>query len=157
TGPLSKPRSARKKKGLLRRTGIIFPAVGLAAFLVAGVTVAANVMSPSGSGAARLTPFLSSLPRSDSITLLEQERQQLIVIKVPAQTLSSVSKPAMVNPDKVMESAKAAASPRTGTGTGTGGSSSSGGSTTDNQPAAPRPDPGSAQSIAYKMLPSFGF
>jgi hypothetical protein len=153
TGPLPKPRSARKKKGLLRRTGIVFPAIGIAAFLVAVVTVAAYVMSPNGSGAAGLTPFLNALPHSDSITLLEQERQQLIVMNVAAQTLSSVSKPAMVNPDSVMQAIKASSSPSSGTGS----SSSSSGGTTDNTPAAPPPDPGSAQSIAYKMLPSYGF
>jgi hypothetical protein len=154
TGPLAKPRSARKKKGLLRRTGVVFPAIGLAAFLVAVVTIAAYVMSPNGSGAAGLTPFLSSLPHSNSITLLEQERQQLIVMNVAAQTLSSVSKPAMVSPSKVLASMQAS-SATTGTGTGTG--TGSGSSSASNAPAAPPPDPGSAQSIAYKMLPSYGF
>jgi hypothetical protein len=152
TGPLTKPRSARKKKGLLRRTGIIFPAIGLAAFLVAAVTVVAYVMSPTGgSGAAGLTPFLSSLPNSNSITLLEQERQQLIVMTAATQTLAAAAKPTMVSPDKVMASIKAASSPAAGTG-----GSSSGGTTT-NGPAAPPPDPGTAKSIAYNMLPSFGF
>ena len=148
TGPLAKPRSARKKKGLLRRTGVVFPAIGVAALLVAVVTFVAYQMSPTGSGAAGLTPFLSSLPHSNSITLLEQERQQLIVMNVAAQTLSSVSKPTMVNPDSVMQSMQASS---TGTGTGSGSSS------TANAPVAPPPDPGSAKSIAYNMLPSFGF
>jgi hypothetical protein len=148
TGPLSKPRSARKKKGLLRRTGVVFPAIGLAAFLVAIVTFVANMMSQtSSSGALGLTPFLRSLPNSDSITLLEQERQQLIVMTAATQTLSTAGKPAMVSPDKVLASMQAT----TGTGSGTSGG------TTNNAPAAPPPDPGSAKSIAYKMLPSFGF
>jgi hypothetical protein len=131
----------------------------VAAFLVAIVTVVAYMMSPAtGSGAAGLTPFLNALPHSDSITLLAQERQQLIVMNVAAQTLSSVSKPAMVSPDKVMQSMQASsATTGTGTGTGTGGTSSSGGGTTSNAPVAPPPNAGSAQSIAYKMLPSYGF
>jgi hypothetical protein len=155
TGPLTKPRSARKKKGLLRRTGVVFPAIGLASFLVFIVTVVAYMMSPSSSsGAAGLTPFLNALPHSHSITLLEQERQQLIVMNVAAQTLSSVAKPAMVSPDKVLQSMQASSATST---SGTGSTSSSSGSTTSNAPAAPPPDPGSAKSIAYKMLPSYGF
>ena len=151
TGPLSKPRSARKKKGLLRRTGVVFPAIGVAAFLVAIVTFVANMMSStSSSGALGLTPFLRSLPNSDSITLLEQERQQLIVMTAATQTLATAGKPAMVSPDKVLASMQATT---TGTGTGTGSS----GGTTNNAPAAPPPNPGSAKSIAYNMLPSFGF
>ena len=126
----------------------------MAAFLVLIVTfVASQMSSPTGSGAAGLTPFLNALPHSDSITLLEQERQQLIVMNVAAQTLASGAKPVMVSPDKVLQSMQAS-SATSGTG---GSSSSSGGGTTSNAPSAPPPDPGSAKSIAYKMLPSYGF
>ena len=63
------------------------------------VTFVANMMSQtSSSGALGLTPFLRSLPNSDSITLLEQERQQLIVMTAATQTLSTAGKPAMVSP-----------------------------------------------------------
>jgi hypothetical protein len=86
--------------------------------------------------------------------LLEQERQQLIVMDAATRTLSSGAKPAMVNPDKVIAAAQATTNPTTGT---TGSSSSSGGGSTSTAPAAPPPSPGTAQSIAYKMLPSFGF
>src|SRR5258708_35009117 len=110
------------------------------------------MMSTSSNGAAGLTPFLSALPHSDSITLLEQERQQLIVMNVAAQTLSSVSKPAMVSPDKVMQSMQASSAT-----SGTGSNSPSASGPTSNAPAAPPPDPGSAKGIAYKMLPSYGF
>jgi hypothetical protein len=57
----------------------------------------------------------------------------------------------MAEPDKVMESMKAAAA-----ASGTS-SPSSGGGTTVSAPAAPPPNPGTAKSIAYNMLPSFGF
>ena len=56
----------------------------------------------------------------------------------------------MVSPSKVMQSMAAASAPA-----GTPGSS--GGGSTDNAPAAPLPDPGTAKRTAYDMLPSFGF
>lgn len=150
TGPLPRSRSSRKKKGLLRRTGIVFPAIGVAAFLVAAVTVVSYMMSPKGTGASSLAPAFGMFTNSKALALLEQERQDLIVMNVAAQTLSSVSTPTTVNPDKVMQSLQASSS--------SGSSSSgSGSSTTSNTPAAPPPNPGTAQSIAYKMLPSFGF
>jgi hypothetical protein len=152
TGPLIKPRSARKKKGLLRRTGVVVPAIGLAAFLVAVVTFAAYVMSPNGSGASSLAPAFGMFTNSKALALLEQERQDLIVMNVAAKTLSTVSTPVMVNPDKVMKSIAASASP-----TGSSGSSNSPSGSTSSAPVAPPPDPGSAKSIAYNMLPSFGF
>src|SRR5258707_442666 len=61
TGPLPRSRSSRKKKGLVRRTGIVFPAIAVAAFLVAVVTVASYMMSPKGSGASSLAPAFGML------------------------------------------------------------------------------------------------
>jgi hypothetical protein len=153
TGPLSKPRSARKKKGLFRRTGVVLPAVCVAVVLVAAVTVAAVKMSPRGKGAVSIAPAFSSLLNSRSLQLLEQERQNLIVLTAASKTLSSAATPQMVSPSKVMKSmaaANSAANSSNGTGSNSGGSSS-------NAPPAPLPDAGSAKRIAYDMLPSFGF
>jgi len=147
------PRSARRKKGVLRRTGLVFPAIGVAAVLVAGVTVVAYKMSPNGRGATALSQFMSSLPNSGSIAALESERQQLIVMNAAAQTFAVAAKPATVDPASVVAAA-AAASQQAASG---GSSSSSGSSSGGGAPAAPPPDPGSAQRIAYDMLPSFGF
>jgi hypothetical protein len=140
-------RSARRKKGLLRRTGLVFPAIGVAAVLVAGVTVVAYKMSPNGRGATALSQFMSSLPSSGSIAALENERQQLIVMNAAAQTFTVAAKPVTVDPASVVAAAAQQAS--------SGGSSSS--SSGGGAPVAPPPDPGSAQRIAYDMLPSFGF
>jgi hypothetical protein len=148
TGPLSKPRSARKKKGLFRRTGIVFPAICLAVVLVAAVTVVAVQMSPRGRGAASIAPAFSSLLNSKSLALLEQERQNLIVMTAASRTLSTASTPQMVSPAKVMQSIAAANGPSSTSGPSGG---------TASAPLAAVPDPGTAKRIAYDMLPSFGF
>jgi hypothetical protein len=150
TGPQPGSRSARRKKGLFRRTGVIFPATGVAAVIVAVVAFAAYLMSPNGSGASGLAPVFDMLPHSNSIALLEAERQQIIVMDAAAGTLSNAAKPTMVSPSSVMASAKAANQASQGS---SGGSSGSGEQISQ---AAP-PDPGTAQQIGYQMLPSFGY
>lgn len=146
TGPRSsktQSRTSRRKRGIFRRNGIVLPAFGLAVLLVAVVAITAKVMSPNGSGANSLASAIDSLPQSGSVALLEQERQNLIVMNAAAKTLSVASKPVRVNPKQVMASASEAAN----------ASSSS----TVTQVSAPPPNPGTAQSIGYNMLPQFGF
>src|SRR5581483_10875298 len=77
TGALG-ARSARKKRGLLRRGGIALPAGGLALLLVVVVWGAAKVMNPQGTGASSLFQSIDGLGNSGSVALLEQERQTLI-------------------------------------------------------------------------------
>ena len=81
------------------------------------------------------------------MTLLEDEREQLIAMTAAARTLTVVAKPKLASPAQV-----AAASTATGSSTGTG----TGGGGVIFVTSAP-PDPGTAQSIAYNMLSSFGF
>lgn len=160
TGPLPGSRSARKKKkGLLRRTGIVFPAIGIAAVVVAIVFAASYIMSPDGSGAIAFTGGLNALTHSNSIAALEAERQQLIVMNAAASTLSQGAKPATVNPSAVIAaSSAAAASAAAGSSSSSSNSSSTGsGSTTTNVPVAAAPDPGSAEAIAQQLMPSYGF
>ena len=144
TGPLPGSRSGRRKK---RRGGIIFPAIGVAAFIVAIVAVASYLVSPKGSGASGLAPVFDMLPHSNSIALLESEREQLITMDAAAGTLSQGAKPVMVGPSAVMASAAASAAANAG--------SSNSGSQQVVQAAAP--DPGTAQHIGYEMLPQFGY
>ena len=141
-GPLPGSRSGRRKKGLFRRTGIVFPAVGVAVFIVAIVAVAAYRLSPNGKGASSLALVFDSLPHSDSIALLEAQRQEIITMDAAAGTLSQVAKPVEVNPSKVMASANAA--------------SGSGSSGAEQVAQVAPPDPGTAQRIGYAMLPDFG-
>ena len=78
---------------------------------------------------------------------LEGARAEMIAVDVASHTMHRVGAP------KLASTASATASTSTST-SGTGGTSGAGGVGTVN---APPPNPGSAQSIAYNMLPSFGF
>ena len=146
-------RSSRRKRGFFRRTGIVIPALAVAVVLVGIVTAAAYVTNSNGSGASGLAVAIDSLPQSGSVTLLEQERQNLIVMNAAAKTLSMAAKPAMVNPSAVMASQQASS----GTGSGSSSSSSSSSGSGVTTVSAPPPNPGTAQSIGYAMLPQFGF
>jgi Transglycosylase SLT domain len=75
------------------------------------------------------------LPNSHAMTVLEQQRQQMIVMDVAAHTTHLVSSP------------KVAAVPVAGSTGGAGGGAVS----------FPPPNPGTAQSTAYNMMSSFGF
>lgn len=143
-------RAARKKKGLLRRTGVVGPAIGVAVVLVASVTAVAYEMSPAGSGGASVSQFLGSLPSSGAISALEAERQNIIAMDVAAKAMNVVSKPAEVNPAEVVAARQQSESSSSSSSSGSSSSS-------DDAPAAPAPDPGSAQAIAYSLLPSYGF
>jgi hypothetical protein len=79
---------------------------------------------------------LAAIPTSHSATLLEQERQQMILVDAASKTLSMVSAP------KLAQSPASAASDQAG-----------------NSPVLnfPAPNPGTAQSIGFNMLSSFGF
>jgi hypothetical protein len=131
---------------------MVFPAAVVAVLMVAAAGGFAYVHSQgSANGASSLTQAIDALPSSKSIVLLEAERQQLIVMNSAAKTLSVAAKPKMVSPSQVMASESAAAesnSDASSSSTATGG---------DDTVSAPPPDPGTAQSIGYNMLPSFGF
>lgn len=146
----SGPRSSRRKRGLLRRTGIVLPALGLAVLLVAVVSGAAYVLSPRGGSVSGLAAAIGALPQNNSVALLEQERNTLIDMSDAARTLSVASKPAMVSPSQMQAAQQAGQQ----SGNGSSSSTSSGGVTTVSAPA---PDPGTAESIGYNMLPQFGF
>jgi hypothetical protein len=137
-------RSNRRKRGLIRRVGIVFPVAVFAAVAVIGVAVGAEVFGP-GSGAFNVAQAVEAVPGSHTIALLEAERAQLIAMTAAARTLTVVAKAKLASPAEV-----AAANPGTGTGSGTGG----GGIVyVTSQP----PNPNTAQSIAYNLMASFGF
>jgi hypothetical protein len=137
-------RSNRRKRGLIRRVGIVFPVAVIAAIAVIGVAVGSEVFS-SGGGAFNVTEAIEAVPGSHTITLLEQEREQLIAMTAAARTLDVVAKPKLASPSEV-----AAADPNTGPGTAAG----NGGIV---YVTSTPPDPNTAQSIAYNMMASFGF
>ena len=90
------------------------------------------------SGAAIAAAAVSS---SQAVAVLEQQRQQMIVLSAASHSMHLVGAP------------KVAAQPLQAAGGTAGGA---GGGTTAAVAAAP-PDPGTAQSIAYNMLSSFGW
>jgi len=137
-------RSNRRKRGLIRRVGIVFPVAVFAAIAVIGVAVGAAIFGP-GSGAFNVARAVEAVPGSHTIALLEAEREQLIAMTAAARTLTVVAKPKLASPAEV-----ASADPGTGTGTGTGG----GGIV---YVTSTPPDPNTAQSIAYNLMASFGF
>jgi hypothetical protein len=136
----SESRSSRRK----RRRNIVLPAFFVAVMLVAVVAVRVEVMSRNGSGANSLAQAIDALPRNGSVALIVQERKNIIVMDAASRTLTVAAKPAVVNPDQVVASQSAAAN-------------SSSGSTNTTTVSVPPPDPGTAQSIGYNMLPQFGF
>lgn len=136
-------RSSRRKRGLIRRFGLVFPVTIFAVIAVVGVAVGGKLFAP-GSSAFSAVQAIGVVPGSHTMAALESERAQLIAMTTAARTLTVVAKPKLAQPAEV-----AAANP----GTTTGGTGSDGVVFVTSTP----PDPGSAQSIAYNMLASFGF
>ena len=109
---------------------------------VIGVAVGGKLFAP-GSSAFGAVQAIEMVPGSHTMAALESERAQLIAMTTAARTLTVVAKPKLASPAEV-----AAANPGT-----TGGTGSDGIVFVTSTP----PDPGSAQSIAYNMMASFGF
>ena len=139
-------RSGRKKRGLFHRTGITIPAAFLALLLVVVVWGAAKVMDPQGTGATSLFQSIDGLGNSGSVALLEQERQTLIEMTEASKALTVASKPAMTDPDQLLEEQNSSTSQSSETTGGTGITAS-----------APPSDPTAAQATAKSMLASFGY
>jgi len=139
---------------LIRRFGIVFPAAVIAAIVVIGVAVGAQVFAP-GSGAFSAADAIEAVPGSHTMALLEAEREQLIAMTAAARTLTVVAKPRLTSPVQVAE-ATATTSAGTGTGTGAGTGTGGGGGGVIYVTSSP-PDPGTAQSTAYGIMASFGF
>ena len=115
---------------------------------VTGVAVGVKVFAPVSS-AFSAVQAVGMVPGSRTMATLEAERTQLVAMTTAARTLTVVAQPKLAKPAEV-----AAANPVT-TGS-TGSTGSSGGSGVIYVSSTP-PVPGSAQSIAYNMLASFGF
>jgi hypothetical protein len=138
----ARTRSARKKKrGLFHRTGVIPPAIAIAAVLVAIVYLASYLTTSNGSGAASMFDAIDGLGHSGSVAALEQERMTIIEMDSAAKTLTIDSKPAMADPTMLQQ--QTTQSEETG-GTGV---------TTTAPPA----DPTAAESDAKSLLASYGW
>ena len=136
-------RRDRRKRGLIRRFGVVFPVAVFAAIAVIGVAVGAEVFSPV-SAAFKIAQAVGVVEGSHTMQLLEDERAQLIAMTDAARTLTVAAGPQIASPAQV-----ASANPST--------SGSSGSSGAIIYVTSVPPDPNTAQSIAYNMMGSFGF
>jgi hypothetical protein len=126
----------------------VFPVAVVALIVVVAVAVGARIFAPV-SGAFGAVEAIEQVPGSHTMALLEAKREQLIAMTTAARTLTVVAKPKLASPAQV-----AAASPGTATGAGAGAGSSGGGVV---YVTSTPPDPGTAQSIAYNIMGSYGF
>ena len=107
--------------------------------LITGTTVAGYLIVRSDQTNMGAAFAAAALPGSRAMTVLEQARQQMIVMNTASHTMRQVGAP------KLASTASATAS--------ASGGAAGGGATVNFPP----PNPGSAQSIAYNMMSSFGF
>jgi hypothetical protein len=121
--------------------------IGCAAYLVG---VRPGAADTSGAVAA-----MAAVPTSHTVAMLEKRREQLIAMSAASNTLSLVGKPKLASrqPSSPPAAPGGAASPP---GPGGSGSAPAAPAAPAGPPAAP-PNPGSAQSIAWNMMSSFGF
>jgi hypothetical protein len=137
------------KRRAARRSGFLLPVAATAIALITGTTVAGYLVvradHSSNVGAAFAA---AALPGSQAMTVLEQARQQMIVMDTASHTMRRVGAPKLAS----TASATAATSGSTGGSTGGGGGAGGGVVVT-----FPPPNPGTAQSTAYNMMSSFGF
>ncbi|MBV9095916.1 MAG: lytic transglycosylase domain-containing protein [Streptosporangiaceae bacterium] len=139
-------RSSRRKRGLIRRVGIVFPVAVAAVIMIIAVAVGAALLAP-GSGAFNAAEAIEAVPGSRTMALLDSERDQLVRMTAAVRTLTVVAEPKLASPAQV-----AAANPGTSANTVSTGSNPGAAFV----PSTP-PDPNTAQSIAYNMMASFGF
>lgn len=140
-----------------KRVNFVIPAAALAAIVVGGVSVGAYYINPSGRGAASLSQAIDSLPKSNSVVLLEQERQQIIVMHVALTTMTATSKPASVLPAKVVAAMTASeSSPSSGSSSSSSSDSSSSSGSSSAETMLPV-DPARDQATAQSLMPEYGF
>jgi hypothetical protein len=124
------------------------------AFLITTVTAAVAIgggatyaIEHQGTRTDPVADVVAQIPISQPAARLERERQNMILMASASRTLSLVGTPKLATRPVAPAGSTA---PGTGPGTAPPGSP---------PPVAqvPPPSPGTAQSIAYKLLPSFGF
>jgi hypothetical protein len=119
--------------------------------VTAAVAIAFGAVHAIRSHSPRLDPVaqvVAEIPVSQSAARLEQARQRMILMASASRTMSLVSTPKLAT----RPTPAASAPPGTAALPGTPGTP-----TPAPVVAAPPPNPGTAQSIAYNMLSSFGW
>ena len=131
-----------------RRSGFLLPMAMTAIVLIAGTTVAGYLFARADHSDVGAAFAAASVPGSRAMDVLEQAREQMIVMNTASHTMHIVGAPKLAS----TASATAATSASTGGGGNGGGGAGVGGTVN-----FPPPNPGTAQSIAYNMMSSFGF
>ena len=116
--------------------------------LITGVTVAGYLVVRADHSNAGAAFAAAALPDSRAMGVLEDAREQMIVMNTASRSMHIVGAP------KLASTASATAATSTSTGSASASASGTGAAATVNFPP---PNPGSAQSIAYNMMASFGF
>src|SRR3984957_13323182 len=123
-----------------RRVGVFLATAVIATVTVCAAGFVMIVYGPAGSSPDPLAVAVAQGVTGKSATLLENERQQIILEDADSQKFTVTSEPTITSQP---------ASTSTSTG-----------DTTTGAPivdSGPPPNPSSAQGIAYKLLPSYGF
>jgi hypothetical protein len=132
-------RALAKRRARRRLSFLLVTTITAVLAVTAGVSVELHLANRGTDPAAAA---LAAIPSSHSAALLEQERQQMILVDAASKTLSLIGTPKLATRPVSSSSSS---------------SSGSGGSAATVISNFPPPDPGSAQSIALNMLSSFGF
>ena len=143
-------RADRRKRGLIRRVGVVFPVSIFAVVVVAAVALGAALFSP-GTSAFNVAEAVEAVPGSHTMSLLEAERAQLVAMTSAARTMDVVASAKLASPAQV-----AAADPANAPGATAGVGDGTGGGGIVYVTSTP-PNPNTAQAIAYNMMSSFGF
>jgi hypothetical protein len=108
---------------------------------IGGAGAATYLARANAGGADPAGLVVAGIPGSRSIALLEQDRQHMILMDAATKTLNLVGAPKLATrPSAAATPDPTATSPDTPV-----------------TPAAPPPSPGTAKSVAYSMLSSFGW
>ena len=116
--------------------------------LITGTTVTGYLVVRADHSDVGAAFAAAALPGSRAMTVLEDAREQMIVRNTASHAMHIVGAP------KLASTASATAATSTSTGSASASASGTGAAATVNFPP---PNPGSAQSIAYNMMASFGF
>jgi hypothetical protein len=138
-------RAPAKRRTHRRARVLLITSVTAALAITAGVYTA---VLRSGGGADPTAAVVAEIPNSHAAAVLEQERQQMILMDAASQTLSLVSTPKLATRPSPTPSPTPSPAPSAASGSG---------GTSPVTVSMPAPDPGSAQSTAYNMLSSFGW
>jgi hypothetical protein len=143
-------RAHAKRRGRRRISFLLVTTVTALVAVAAGLVVA---ISRSGGGTDPTAAALALIPGSRPAAMLEQQRQQMILEDSAAKTLSLVGSPKLAT----RPTPSSSSSPSPSSTSSTSSTSPTTGGAPPPVVTATAPTPGTNRSIAWGMMPSFGF